>query len=98
MAFRIEFSDRAQSNFKALRKNDQQIIYDAVTEQLTHQPDQPTRHRKKLEDNELAPWELRIGDFRVFYDIDTENSRVILEAIGEKTHGILRVGGKEVQL
>jgi mRNA-degrading endonuclease RelE of RelBE toxin-antitoxin system len=46
------------------------VVIDAVASRLAHQPEKPTRQRKKLEDNELAPWELRVGDFRVFYDVD----------------------------
>jgi mRNA-degrading endonuclease RelE of RelBE toxin-antitoxin system len=29
-------------------------------------------------------WELRIGDFRVFYDVDNERQRVYVRAIREK--------------
>src|SRR5262245_25859408 len=67
MAFKVEFSPRARDNLKKLRKRDQQIILDAIASQLTDQPDQSTRKRKRLEDNLLSPWELRVGDFRVFY-------------------------------
>jgi len=84
MAFRIDFSNRARDNLKALWKRDQQIVVDAIAVQLTHQPDQPTRQRKKLEDNELAPWELRVGDFRVFYDVNLKNKLVVVVAVGQK--------------
>lgn len=46
---------------KALRKRDQQLIVDAIRVQLAEQADQPTRNRKKLEENPLTPWELYIG-------------------------------------
>jgi mRNA-degrading endonuclease RelE of RelBE toxin-antitoxin system len=55
MAFTIEFSPDARDHFKVLRKRDQQIVVDAIAAQLTHQPDQPTSHRKPLEDNPIAP-------------------------------------------
>jgi mRNA-degrading endonuclease RelE of RelBE toxin-antitoxin system len=51
-----------------------------------------------LEDNERAPWELSVGDFRVFYDIDLESEIVTILAIGKKTHNILRIGDEEVEL
>jgi mRNA-degrading endonuclease RelE of RelBE toxin-antitoxin system len=54
--------------------------------------------RKKLEDNELAPWELRVGDFRVFYDIDLVNKQVIIVAVGEKWHNRLHIGGEVIDL
>ena len=98
MAFDIEFSDRARENLKEFRKRDQQILVDAIAAKLTDEPDKPTRQRKKLQDNELAPWELRVGDFRVFYDINSDQEIVVVLAIGKKTHNILRIGGEEIDL
>lgn len=98
MAFSVELTKRACKNLKALRKRDQQIVYDAMAVQLTDQPEKPTRDRKRLEENELAPWELRVGDFRVFYDVDRESSMVVVIAIGQKTHNVLRIGGEEIEL
>jgi mRNA-degrading endonuclease RelE of RelBE toxin-antitoxin system len=98
MAFHLTFSPRARDHLKALRKRDQQIILDAIAVQLSHQPTRPTRHRKQLKENPLAPWELRVGDFRVFYDVDTSNQAVIVIAVGQKSHDTLRIGGEEIEL
>src|SRR5438105_7335689 len=98
MAFTIEFSPHARDHLKQLRKRDQQILVDAIAVQLAHQPDQPTRHRKRLEDNPLAPWELRVGDFRVFYDVNADENFVAIVAVGKKSHNTLQIGGEEVQL
>ena len=32
-------------------------------------------------------WELRVGDFRVFYDVDEEAEVVNVRAVREKAHG-----------
>ncbi len=69
MAFTIVFTPRAEENLSVLRKSDQQTIADAVAVQLTHQRGRPTKKRKRLEANPLAPWELRVREFRVFYTI-----------------------------
>lgn len=98
MAFHVELSQRARENLRTFPKRDQQIITDEIRDQLVHQPDQPTRQRKKLRDNDIAPWELRIGDIRIFYDIDKDENLVIIVAIGEKAHNILRTGGEEIDL
>jgi mRNA-degrading endonuclease RelE of RelBE toxin-antitoxin system len=98
MAFEIEFSPHAHDYFKGLRKRDQRIVIDAIAVQLTHQPHQQTQHRKMLEGNPIAPWELRVGNFRVFYDVDPEVERVIIVAIGHKVHNRLRIGEEEVEL
>ncbi len=94
----VEFSKWARENLKGLRKRDQQILFDAIAVQLVDQPDKPTRNRKRLEENDLAPWELRVGDFRVFYDVDEDAERVVVIAVGKKTHNTLRIGGEEIDL
>lgn len=98
MAFVVEFSNRAKENLKSLRKRDQQVLVDAIEVQLADQPQTPTRNRKRLEENELAPWEFRVGDFRVFYDIDEDAVRVVIVAVGEKSHNRLKIGGEEIEL
>ena len=61
-------------------------------------PPEPSRHRKHLRPNQLAEWELRIGDFRVFYDVDLDESLVKIEAIGYKEGSTLFVHGEEYEL
>ena len=98
MAFAIEFSPDARDHLRSLRKRDQQIIIKAIADQLTHQPDQPTGHRKLLEENSVAPWELRVGDFRVFYDLNRDDRVVAIVAVGQTFHNRLRIGGEEIEL
>jgi mRNA-degrading endonuclease RelE of RelBE toxin-antitoxin system len=98
MAFRIELNQRAHDNLNGLHKRDQRNSVDAIVGQLTHEPQRPTRNRKKLEENEVTPWELRVGDWRAFYDIDQENEVVVILEIGQKTHNTLRIGGEEIDL
>jgi mRNA-degrading endonuclease RelE of RelBE toxin-antitoxin system len=98
MAFAIEFSPDAHDHLGRLRRRDQRIIIDAIAVQLAHQPDQPTRPRKRLEENPIAPWELRVGDFRVFYDVDQGAENVIIVAIGQKVHDRVKIGDEEIEL
>jgi mRNA-degrading endonuclease RelE of RelBE toxin-antitoxin system len=57
---------------------------------LTKKPTTPTRRKKLLEGlvspwDALRPvWQLRVGDFRVFYDVDEERQEVIVRAIRRK--------------
>jgi mRNA-degrading endonuclease RelE of RelBE toxin-antitoxin system len=66
---------------------------DEVRGQLSHQPTLATRNRKRLEtavpDFEHAPpiWELRVGDYRVFYDVDGANEVVLVRAVRRKQQG-----------
>jgi mRNA-degrading endonuclease RelE of RelBE toxin-antitoxin system len=98
IVFAIELTTHARGHLRQFRKRDQRIIIDAIAVQLTHEPDQPTQHRKQLDENALAPWELRVGDIRISYDVSREEGNVIVLAIGEKDHNRLRVGGEEIEL
>jgi mRNA-degrading endonuclease RelE of RelBE toxin-antitoxin system len=98
MAFAIELSPRAHGHLKGMRKRHQRILIDAIAVHLTDEPDRQTLHRKASEDNPLAPWELRIGDFRVFYDVDRDGNKVVVVAIGRKSHNRLRIGDEEIEL
>lgn len=53
------------------------IVLDAVEKQLSYEPMVETRNRKPMRPNPLAPWELRIGSLRVYYDIQEEPDRVV---------------------
>ncbi len=49
--------------------------------------------------NPLAPWELRVGDLRIFYDVESEGEGIVrILAVGRKEGSVLRVTGKEVKL
>jgi mRNA-degrading endonuclease RelE of RelBE toxin-antitoxin system len=56
-----------------------------------------TKRRKKLDPNSIAPWELRIDQYRIFYDIDF-GSLIKVIAIGYKDHNELYIRGKKVDL
>jgi len=96
--FRIELTPEAVEDLRLLRKFDQQQIIDAIERQLSDQAAQETRHRKRLRPNQLAEWELRVGDFRIFYDIDQDNEVVKIEAVGYKQGSKLFVHGQEYHL
>ena len=49
--------------------------------------------------NPLAPWELRIGDLRVYYDIQEKPEPVVMVlAVGVKYRNRVRIGDQEVKL
>ncbi len=98
MPFTIEFSPDARDHLRVLKKREQQILLDAVVDQLTHQPDVPTKHRKPLDENPIAPWELRIGDFRVFYEVSRDDQMVVILVVGRKFHNQLIIGDEEIEL
>ena len=48
--------------------------------------------------NPLAPWELRTGKLRVYYDVDEEAKAVNVRAVGVKERNRLYIAGKEFKL
>jgi mRNA-degrading endonuclease RelE of RelBE toxin-antitoxin system len=98
MRFVLEFSESALENLSYFRKYEQTLIVDQVEVQLSHEPAAETRNRKPLEPNTLADWELRIGVYRVFYDVDATETKVKIKAVGYTEHNRLFIGGKEYVL
>lgn len=88
--FTIAFAEGVASDLRALKPFERKQILDRIDEQLTHQPTQETRNKKILI-GLIPPWvhvepirELRVGEFRVFYDVDEAEARVIVRAIRQK--------------
>jgi mRNA-degrading endonuclease RelE of RelBE toxin-antitoxin system len=51
-----------------------------------------------LRPNQLAEWELRIGEFRVFYDVEVATNHVKIQAVGYKHGNRLMIHGQEYVL
>jgi mRNA-degrading endonuclease RelE of RelBE toxin-antitoxin system len=99
VAYRIVYSPASEDHVRALTARQRATIFDTVDEQLTHEPGVETRNRKPMRPNPLAPWELRTGDLRVYYDIAEEPEKVVtVVAIGIKDRNRVMIGGEEVQL
>ena len=50
-----------------------------------------------MQTNDLAKWELRIGEFRVLYNVDTQVRIVEIQRIGEKRgNTFFFQGGKKI--
>lgn len=99
MPYRIEYSPDAEDHLRALSARQRTIVFDTVEEQLMHQPDVETRNRKPMRPNPLAPWELRIGDLRVYYDMESGREPVVtVLAVGIKVRNRVVVGKKEIEL
>lgn len=99
MRYRIEYSPDSEEHFRALAVRQWAIILDSVERQLKYQPTVETRNRKPMRPNPLAPWELRIGDLRVYYDVEDEPEPVVyIRAIGIKEGNTVRIGKEVITL
>ena len=94
--YQLGFSEEAKEDLDFFLARERRIIVSQVKKQLSSEPLKETRNRKRLRDNPLAPWELRIGRFRVFYKVKEQIVTVV--AVGAKEHNQLFIRGKEVEL
>jgi mRNA-degrading endonuclease RelE of RelBE toxin-antitoxin system len=87
MPFEIIIDPPALEELRSIRVFDRRRIIQAIEEQPRHEPDVITRNRKPLAEvqadfsHDLPLWQLRVGDFRVFYNIEDV---VLVRAIRSK--------------
>jgi mRNA-degrading endonuclease RelE of RelBE toxin-antitoxin system len=88
--YAIEYAEGVIDDLADMRAYERAKVLDRLEEQLTYEPTQQTRNRKILVGlvppwEHIEPvWELRIGQYRVFYDVDEEKLVVIVRAIRHK--------------
>jgi mRNA-degrading endonuclease RelE of RelBE toxin-antitoxin system len=84
---------------RVLTARQQAIILDEVDDQLMHQPMVETKNRKPMRPNPAAPWELRIGNLRVYYDVEEDpEPAVYIRAVGVKEGNRVRIGREVIDL
>lgn len=81
------------SDLKKLSAYHRNLVLEAIETRLSYEPASPTRNRKLLV-NLIPPWdavppiwELRVGEYRVFYDVSEEEKIVYVRAIRKKPRG-----------
>ena len=88
--YAIGYAEGVTDDLADLHAYERARVLDSIEEQLSHRPTQRTRNKKVLV-GLLPPWEhvepvwaLRVGEYRVFYDVDEAASVVIIRAIRHK--------------
>jgi mRNA-degrading endonuclease RelE of RelBE toxin-antitoxin system len=92
------YTDSAREDLRDLPQRSRKLVLDAADRHLLHEPGTTTRNRKPLRPNSLAEWELRIGNHRIFYDLDADRQVVKVKAVGVKKHNRLLIRGQEYEL
>ena len=99
MTYTIQFAESVKEQVRSLRPHQRVAVLEYMEKQLLHEPLTETRNRKPLRPNPLAPWELRVGSLRVFYEVDPDEPDVVrVLAVGEKKGSKLVIADKEVPL
>lgn len=86
----IRYAKDVPEDLRRLRPAQRTQILDRIDAQLTYQPTEQTRNRKILVglvppwEHEEPVWQLRIAQFRVFYDVDEAAAVVTIRAIRHK--------------
>jgi mRNA-degrading endonuclease RelE of RelBE toxin-antitoxin system len=78
------------------RAREQRILLDAIVKFLGVDAEVESKKRRQLRPNLLAPWELRIGGYRVFYEVRVGGVVRVL-AVGHKRHNELFIRGQKVE-
>lgn len=90
MPFTIEIVESACDELQAIKSFFRTQIIDAIDEQLTREPTVETKNRKVLVgfranfEHAEPVWELRVGQYRVYYDVNGESMTVIVRAVRKK--------------
>lgn len=91
--FTLRFAKGVVSDLRRIRAYDRRKLIDAIEEQLRREPNLQTRNRKLLASllprwtREVPVWELRVGQYRIFYDVSEKESIVYVRAVRKKPVG-----------
>jgi mRNA interferase RelE/StbE len=97
MVFEVRFVPSADEDLGHYGAREQAIILDAIATFLGSDANLGSKRRKRLRPNPLAPWELRIGEYRVFYEV-REPAMVRVLAVGHKEHNDLYIRGRRAEI
>lgn len=89
MSFEVEITLEAEQDLAQIKPFYRSQILDAIEEHLQTAPTRVSRARiKRLRLLDSPAYRLRVGDYRVFYDVDSS----------DKTVTVLRILSKEASL
>lgn len=82
--FNIKFTEDAIEDLRVFPAYEQKWVVAALESELASAAAEESDDRRRLRPHELAEWAIRLGDVRVFYDVDVANQTVKIEAVGKK--------------
>jgi mRNA-degrading endonuclease RelE of RelBE toxin-antitoxin system len=94
MAYHIRYDPETRPHLAALTARQRAAVRDGARAHLGSEPQRETRNRFQMAPPSLATWELRLGELRVFYDVEGQTVRI--RAVGVKQRNRLLIAGQEV--
>jgi len=88
--YRIRFAQGAVTDLERVRAFERSRVLDEIEGELGDRPDVETSRKKILVglvppfDHVPPVWQLRVGDYRVFYDVDVDSAEVVIRAVRRK--------------
>lgn len=91
----VIFTPVARDHLQRMTARQRAIVLDGVARRLTWQSDVETRNRKLRRTSQPPLWELRIGPFRVYFELeDSPQPVVYILAVGVKRRNRVYVAGE----
>lgn len=81
--YRVEFSESAVKQLKKMDKQTARVIKNWVIKNLVN-TDDPKQHGKALVGNLKGIWKYRVGDYRLFADIEDDVLLIFIFEIGHR--------------
>jgi mRNA-degrading endonuclease RelE of RelBE toxin-antitoxin system len=99
MPYRIALRREAQDDLQTLAAAQEARVRRALPRYLADQPTTPSAIRRRLDPNPLgAPWELRLAELRVFYEVDDDARTVRVLRVGVKPRETLYLRGAPFEM
>jgi hypothetical protein len=93
------FARNAEHHLRLLTARQRATVFSGIHQHLSEAPLQEARNRKPMRANLIAPWELRLGSLRVYYDASAEPEPIVrVLAVGVKLRNRVLVGQEELKL
>ncbi len=90
MPYEIRYSNEAVDQLRMLRNFDRTAILDQIEQVLTVNPTVVSKARiKRLREPAPTQYRLRVGEFRVFYDVEEETVLIIQILSKQDSHDYL---------
>ena len=98
MTFEVKIDSPAMADLQSLRAYDRSAILDSIERILTTAPMQISKSRIKRLRGIVSPqYRLRVGEFRVFYDVRASTVYVMRVLIKSAVAGYVKELGHEIQ-